>query len=161
MFTMAEGSNCSMGSKCIMDSVIERMQDDILKGEATTKEILKIVSDIKEGNTDSKYSLIAIKSTQDLQAIAVKETKELLIIGLKDIETRRIATELAVKEDKKAVVLEQKALDKEKKDELKDNIKEKRKFRWAIYMAVILLFINTVYGFFVKYAPVMVGLPIK
>jgi len=155
---------------CIMVDVLKRMQNDIEKVEASNSKTVEAMYEYKENTALVKQVVDQVLKAQDLQTItaeknqmamfmSIKEIKDTQFAGFKSLADQRISDQEKEEERKVATALEQKIIDKEKKDDAKDMIKEKRKFRWAVYLAVLLLFVNTVYGFFVKYAPTLVGLP--
>lgn len=130
--------------KCTMVKEIERMQKDILKGEDNTKEIIKIVSDLKEGNTESKYVMMGLVASE-------KENKATNAANFKYIEDKRLADNLRIEKQKE---------DEAKAQDLKDAelLKEKRATKRAMWLGVFILAINTIVGLLVKYAPKMIGL---
>ena len=166
--------------KCPMTETILRMQKDIDAGEKNTKEITKIVSEIKEGHTETKYTMKSIQDTQLAMANADKENKLLLaqtnkeikdmVIGgfqtMKNekIEEQRIAEikkEAALIEEKRlaeAKVIEDKRLAEKKEDEDKEAIKWKRRLLIGLYISIFLMALSFVMGIFVKYAPQLIGL---
>ena len=136
---------------CIKAEAILRMQGDILKGENNTKEITKIVSDIKDSHTETKYTLRDIKSNQDAMVVADKENKITMAAGFKAIEDKRLADELKIAKEKEDAREEQKETDKAL-------LKEKRATKRGIYIAIVILAVNTVVGLLVKYAPTLIHL---
>jgi len=134
---------------CLKIELLERMQGDILKGENITKEITKIVSDIKDSHAETKYTLRDIKSNQDAMVVADKENKITMAAGFKAIEDKRLADELKIAKEKEDAREEQKETDKAL-------LKEKRATKRGIYIAIIILAVNTVVGLLVKYAPSLI-----
>lgn len=159
--------------KCVMIEVINRMKEDIQDGKNSDKEIAKVISEIKETHTETKFLMERIKITQDSMALADKEskaalmitnkeTKDLFVAGFKEIADKRLADKNKIIEEKKAIALKRES-DEEKAKEIKRiadiaSLAEKKKNRWAIYMVVIVLVINTLYGLLKVYVPKLVGL---
>ena len=136
---MAE--NC--GLVCIKDEIIRQLRKDVDKGETSTKEILKVVSDIKEGYSDTKYSLLSIKDKQETQATRDKENKDLFMSQFNEIKASTAAEKLKLEKEK-----EDAAKAKVLSDE--DDKKEKRKTRNAIYVAVAVVVANTMIGLYIR-----------
>ena len=108
---------------CMKEDQLKYMLERIEKGETSTKDILNIVSDIKEGNTGTKYSLMTIEN-------ALKENKERLAADALKLEAARI-------EEVKARRLADAA-----------TLKEKRGMRRAIYVAIAVVIANTAIGMY-------------
>jgi len=148
--------------KCPMAETIKRMQQDIDKGENNTKEITKIVSEIKEGHNETKYTMKNIQDTQSSMsnldkefkaaiAITNKETKDMMAAGFKDIANEKA-------EDKKQAEADKKETEKQLIIDKKDLAKEKRMQIWGLWLIGAGIAFNTIYGMFVKYAPQLIGL---
>jgi len=109
--------------KCSKEEQLKYMVERIEKGESDTKDILKIVSDIKGDNTGTKYSLMTIENV-------LKENKERVAANALKLEAERV-------EERKAKRLADAEL-----------LKEKRALRRAVYVAVAVVLANTAIGMY-------------
>lgn len=130
--------------KCSMIKEIEHMKIDILKGEKDIKEITRIVTEIKEGNAESKYVMLGIKDVQAAMVQTEKENKATNSENFRYIEEKRLADNLKLEKQKEKELEMQKEKDEE-------TLKERRGTRKAIYVAVAVVIANTVIGLLVKY----------
>jgi len=97
-----------------MTETILRMQKDIDKGETNTKEIARIVGEIKEGNNGLKYTMQRIQDTQTSMAEADKDSKAAMA---KADQESKAAAALANKELKDMVEANFLAMKNEKLEE--------------------------------------------
>ena len=129
---------------CIKEEALKYMVERIENGETSTKDILKVVSEIKEGHSATKYSLLTIENTQALQAERDRENKDLFMTQFRAISDENTARKLRIAAEKKeaakvAVIAEA---------ELK---KERRATRNAMYIAIVVVLANTLIGIAVKF----------
>ena len=165
---------------CIMKSEIKRMQEDIKKGEEKIIATEKIVYEIKDSHSQTKFIMEQIKINQDAMTLANeknqieasrankenqveaarinKENAIAMASGFKEIADKKAAEEKAAIETKKADNIEQIRLKELLDGKEEDLQKEKRKQNWGIWIIIIGLGLNFVVGFFIKYIPKMVGL---
>lgn len=113
------------GIICSKEEALKYMMERIVAGENSTKEILVLIGEIREGNMGAKYSLDAIKE-------ALKENKERIALGTLKHEAERVA-ETKRRTDMDAATL-----------------KEKRATRKAIYVAVAVVVANTLIGLYLQ-----------
>ena len=166
--------------KCIMVDKLERMEKDIEKNEEHTNETEKVVYEIKESHTQTRFLMEQIQKNLDAQAIATekrenannlaniknqdlvaqtsKENKATMDAGFKAIADKKI------EEEKKAIENKEKAdAEKQRQSERQDAKeeamrKEKRDQTRAILMVFLVLALNTAYGLLKTYFPKFVGL---
>ena len=126
------------------------MNEKITNGETTTKEILKVVSDIKEGYSDTKFALLTITNTQKTQADNDRNSKDLFMEQFraikeenKAIKDERIADNLRVTNERK---------ESAKSKVISDEVSrvERVKTRVSIYVAVAVVVANTLIGLMFK-----------
>jgi len=170
--------NCTT---CSMKGRIERIEKDVEKGEAHQNETDKVVYEIKESHSQTRFLMEQIQKNQEAQSIASEKREAALLIsneknqeevartnkdindklaaGFKAIEDQRIADEKIITDKKaeaeKEAVTEKKAEIKEKEADRK----AKKATRIGIYVAIFLMAVNFGMGILVKYAPTLIGLP--
>lgn len=150
---------------CFKEETIKRIADETLENKLNIKEITKIVSDIKEVHLETKFALRDIKKNQEDTTIADKERKVLIDTKdrenkafmaekFKDLEDKRLA-DILKRETKEAAAIKAKeeataAAIKAKEEATAEIIKEKRATRRSIWVAIIVLAMNTIVGILVK-----------
>lgn len=125
------------GTKCAKEEELKYMNEKITNGETTTKDILKIVSDIKDGYSDTKFALLTIKNTQEIQANNDRDNKGLFMEEFKNIKINRAADKLIIENEKKEV-------SKAKISKDKEDRREKVLTRRAIYVAIVIAVANKI-----------------
>ena len=140
---------------CIKEETLKVMQNSIDKGETGMKEILKVVSDIKDGYSDTKYSLLTIKDTQAAQAQNDKDNKNLFMEQFKAIKDEKIAAELklehAAEKEAEAKVIAAAKTANAKLIADEAALDEKKSTRKAVYVAVAVVIANTLIGLLIRF----------
>jgi len=129
---------------CFKEETLKRMTEETLENKLQIKDILSAVSVIKDSHTETKYVLKDINQKQVDLVLSDKENKAFMAEKFKNIEDKRIAEKL------KRELKEEEAI-KAKLDADTALRKEKRATRISIWVAVIILAINTLVGIVVKY----------
>jgi len=165
---------------CIMMNEIKRIQEDILKNERDSKETEKVVYEIKESHSQTKFLMEQIQKNQEAQAIATekretatalaneknrelvaqtnKENKETMAAGFKNIADKKLEEEKSVAEERKAAEKEKLRL-KELQDTKDESLrKERRAQTWGVWLIGIGIAASTLFGLLKVYVPKMIGL---
>ena len=165
---------------CIMKSEIKRMQEDIKKGEEKIIATEKIVYEIKDSHSQTKFLMEQIKSNQDVMTLANeknqieaarankenqvetarinKENTIAMAAGFKEIADKKAAEEKTAIETKKVDNIEQIRLKELLDGKEEDLRKEKRNQNWGIWIIAIGIGLNLVIGFLTRYVPRIIGL---
>ena len=163
----------------------EKVVYEIKDGHAQTKFVMEQIQKTQDAQAilAEKHQLSQALSTKEYQIETArlnkenqaenirlnKEQSDKMDANFKAIEDKRIADEKAIAlkkeadekniaDEKEKAKIKSEAVEAERIKDAKELLKEKRSTRRAMWMALYVLILSSVFGLFVKYAPHVVGL---